>query len=186
MTAVDFFLRIVTAFERLNVPYVTVGSFAANVYMDPRSTKDADFVLELDKANLTEIVAAIGPDFVLDRQMSLESVTLTSRYKLSHRDAAFEVELFGLSDDPHDQARFCRRLSKETNGVRVYVLTAEDVVITKLRWSLKAKRKKDLDDARNVLKVQADQLDLPYIRHWCALHRTRELLEEQLRDLGIS
>jgi hypothetical protein len=183
MTAVDFFLRIVRAFERLNIPYVTVGSFAANVYMDPRSTKDADFVLELDKTNLRELVAAIGADFRLDEQMSLESVTLTSRYKLSHRDAAFEVEFFGLSTDPHDQMRFARRVAKELNGIRIFVLTAEDVVITKLRWSLKARRTKDLEDARLVLRGQSGQLDLPYMRQWCDQHATRGLLESLLSEV---
>jgi hypothetical protein len=38
MNAAEFFLRFVRGLELLDVDYVTVGSFAANLYMDPRST----------------------------------------------------------------------------------------------------------------------------------------------------
>jgi hypothetical protein len=182
MTAVELFLRVIRAFQQLNISYVTVGSFAANVYMDPRSTKDADFVLEMEKTNLSELVAAIGSDFVLDPQMSMESVTLTTRYKLTHRQAVFEIELFGLSSDAHDQERFKRRTMREVNGIPVYILTAEDVIITKLRWAVRSRRKKDREDAQNVIAGQAGNLDLPYIRSWCDQHGTRELFEQLYQE----
>ncbi|MCW5558620.1 MAG: hypothetical protein KIT22_12405 [Verrucomicrobiae bacterium] len=53
-------------------------------------------------------------------------------------------------------------------GARVSILTAEDVVITKLRWA----RAKDLDDVKDVLSVQGDTLD------WTAIHGTRAKLDE--------
>lgn len=87
--------------------------------------------------------------------MSFETVTGTHRYRLFARDQAFDVELFVLSDDPHDRERFARRRQATMLGRSVWVPGAEDVVIGKLRWA----RSKDLDDARNVIAVQTDQLD---------------------------
>jgi hypothetical protein len=63
------------------------------------------------------------------------------------------------------------------------VPTAEDVVVTKLRWSKHGQRAKDVDDVKNVLRVQAGGLDLPYIRHWCDLHGTRDLFERLLQSV---
>lgn len=178
MTSIEGFLQVVDAFTKLDLPYVTVGSFAANVYMDPRSTKDADFVLQLEKLNLNTLLEALGQGWTLDPQISMESVTLTTRYKLNREDSAFSVELFGLSSDPHDQSRFNRRASKSAAGRSVWVLTAEDVLVTKLRWLASAKRTKDQADIENVLKGQAGRLDYPYIRAWCDQHGTRELFEQ--------
>ena len=39
---------------------------------------------------------------------------------------------------------------------------------------------KDLDDAKNVIAVQAGKLDLDYIRRWCDQHGTRSLFEQLL------
>jgi hypothetical protein len=180
MTAVDFVLRVIAAFDRLSIPYMAVGSFSANVYGKPRSTKDADFVLQLGDTSISALAREIGPDFQFDPQMSFETITATTRYRLHHRDSNFLIELFLLSDDPHDQERFRRRVAGTIAGQRAFVPTAEDVIITKLRWSRQGQRPKDLEDVRGVLQVQHGRLDLPYIRHWTDQHNTRPLFEQLL------
>jgi hypothetical protein len=75
------------------------------------------------------------------------------------RASPFTIELFLLSDDPHHQERFRRRVAVEVFGRTVWMPTAEDVIIQKLRWA----RPKDLDDARGVLAVQAGRLDRAYL-----------------------
>ncbi len=52
--------------------------------------------------------------------------------------------------------------------------TAEDVIITKLRWA----RSKDRDDVRDVIAVQGDAIDWPYVHAWADQHGTRGLLDE--------
>jgi hypothetical protein len=45
----------------------------------------------------------------------------------------------------------------------------------------------DLEDAKNVIALQRDSLDWPYINRWCTEHGTMALLENikaELRDLG--
>jgi hypothetical protein len=182
MNAVDLVLRVIDALEKLAVPYMAVGSFSSNVYGVPRSTKDADFVVELGQTPVTAIAAHVGSDFHLDPQMSFETVTATMRYRLKHQHSGFVVELFLLSDDPHDRARFSRRVVGDVGGRKIFVPTAEDVVITKLRWSRSGSRAKDVEDVRNVLSVQAGRLDLDYIRSWCDRHQTRELFEKLLAE----
>jgi hypothetical protein len=184
VNAVEFVTRVIDALEKNAVPYMAVGSFSSNVYGKPRSTKDADFVVELGDTPLSRVVSDIGPHFVLESQMSFETVTSTSRYRLHHRDTKFLIELFMLSDDPHDRERFRRRVAGEIGGRRAFVPTAEDVVITKLRWSRQGQRPKDLEDVRGVLKVQRGRLDLNYMRGWCDLHGTSALLDKLLAELG--
>jgi hypothetical protein len=182
MTAVEFVTRVIDALEQLHVPYMAVGSFSVNVYANPRSTKDADFVVQFGDDTITQIMNELGSDFELDQQMSFETITATTRYKVRHRQTLFLIELFFLSDDPHDRQRFARRLKGDINGRPVYVPTAEDVIIQKLRWSRHGKRQKDVDDARNVLAVQAGRLDIPYMRGWCDEHGTREVLEQLIQE----
>jgi hypothetical protein len=97
----------------------------------------------------------------------------------------FIVELFGLSDDPHDRERFARRQRVDWLGRPTWIATAEDSVVTKLRWALGAGREKDIADVRTVLAFKGDALDWPYIEAWCDQHGSRSLLEKiraQLRQ----
>ena len=173
--------RVVEAFSRLNIPHMVVGGLSSNAYGIPRSTKDADIVLAVDAKRLFEVASELGPDFALDDQGTFEMVTGTMRYHLRVPSIAFEIELFMLSSDPHDRARFERRrkVVSQQIGTEIMVPSAEDVIIMKLRWAKIAKRGKDSEDVRDVIAVQGDDaLDWDYIHHWCAVHETRALLDE--------
>jgi hypothetical protein len=184
VTAVEVVRRVVVALEKNAIPYMTVGSFSSNVYGKPRSTKDADFVLELGDVNPSKLVSDIGPDFTLEQQMSFETVTSTTRYRVHHSASRFLVEFFLLSDDPHDRERFARRVSGDIGGQRTFVPTPEDVIITKLRWSKQGQRANDVDDVRGVLEVQRGKLDLPYLRRWTDQHGTWPILDKMLAETG--
>jgi hypothetical protein len=181
MTAPEIVSAVIDALNQLSIPHMLVGSFSTNFYGTPRSTKDADFVCQIDHKVLNPLASLLGPDFELDRQMSFETITATMRYRLHHRASAFMIELFELSPDPHDQMRFSRRVKTLFAGQDAFVPLPEDVIITKLRWSKRGQRAKDVEDVRNVLTIQSGKLDLPYIRHWCDQHATRDLFERLLQ-----
>jgi hypothetical protein len=184
MEAETVAFEVVDALEALTVPYMIVGSLSSNAYGMARSTHDADFVIELGEHTAGEIVQRLGPGYDLDPQMSFESITATLRYRIRHRDSAFTAELFLLSDDPHDQERFKRRRHEQVGNRLVFLPTPEDVIVTKIRWSKRGARQKDVNDVRSVLRVQTGaNLDLSYIRHWCDRHGTRDLFEQLLAGI---
>jgi hypothetical protein len=168
--------RVAQALETAGIPHVLVGSMSSNVHGFARSTKDMDLVVETDRAGLDRLFNALTDMFDVDPQASFETVTGTLRHILVAKDGKFKVEIFQLSDDAHDQERFRRRLTIDYPSLkaRVSILTAEDVIITKLRWA----RSKDLDDIRDVMAVQGDDLDWNYVHHWTAIHDTRAKLDE--------
>ena len=178
MTSDEATLAVIDALEGLGIPYMVVGSLSSNYYGVPRSTKDADFVVELAGQSPRDIADRLGPQFRLDPQMTFETVTMTTRYILDVVPLPFRVELFRLSDDAHDQERFRRRRRVSLLGREVNIPTAEDVVVTKLRWAAGRKPTKDVEDVRNVIAVQGNALDDGYIHGWCGRHGTRALLDE--------
>ena len=173
--------KVIAALEDLGIPYMVVGGLSSMAYGNPRTTKDADIVLAVDGSGLGLLADKLGDEFSLDPQGSFEMVTGTSRYHLRVPSVSFEIELFLLSDDAHDRARFERRRSLPSRqlGARTMIPTAEDVIIMKLRWYAIAKRGKDGDDIKDIIGVLGDDaLDWEYIHRWTAEHGTRALLDE--------
>ncbi len=166
-------LRVADALITSGIPYLLAGSFASNYHGIPRSTKDADFVVQTGTGLGPEFANLLGGDFKMDPQLTFEMVTGTHRQFIRHTRSAFKVELFLLSKDEHDQQRFARRSEVEMFGRKVCLLTAEDVIISKLRWG----RNKDEDDIRKVMSVQRGKLDMAYIESWCRRHGTTAMLE---------
>ena len=179
MTIDDVALRVSEALGAAMVPFMLVGGFSSNYHGIPRSTKDADFVVQLSAPLSESFTQTLGPEFEADPQLSFETNTGTQRQEFLVRGTFFKVEVFRLSDDAHDQERFRRRQPVVVQGRQVFFPTPEDVIIWKLRWA----RSKDRDDVRAVMGVQQDKLDWPYIEAWCERHGTRALLEEIRRTV---
>lgn len=178
MTSEDATRAVMDALEALQVPYMVVGSFSSNYYGIARSTQDADFVVQLGSELVARVAERLGAAFRLDPQMTFEAMTMTRRHVLEVVGIPFKVELFLLSEDAHDQERFRRRKRVQLLDRESYLPTAEDVIITKLRWALTARRSKDRDDVQAVIAVQGPNIDWPYVHAWCGQHGTRALLDE--------
>jgi hypothetical protein len=182
MTLEDLVRRLVAALDAAAIDYVLVGSLASNFYGVSRSTQDADIVVSCSGARIGELLKTLGEEFERDPQLAFETVTGTSKTLLRVKRTGFQIEVFFLSDDEHDRERFARRRKVSIFDCDAYVLTVEDVLITKLRWLLLAGRSKDEADIRAVLKVQQHRVDWPYVESWADRHGTRELLERLRRE----
>ncbi len=166
---------VIAACNAVGIPHMLVGSFSRNVYAAPRSTQDADVVIAMEPDKVKALMVALSDEFVWEEQMTFETVTGTRRDTVTSKEGAFKVEVFWLSNDPHDRERFARRREIDFGGRKTWVPTAEDVIVMKLRW----KRPKDIDDVRDVIEFQGnDALDWPYIHAWSEKHGTRALLDE--------
>ncbi len=184
MTANEAVAKMIAFLDGARIPYMLTGSYASNTYGVARSTLDADFVIQLGQTQLDEFKRRLSSEFELEAQMSFETITATRRFIVRMARPPFTIELFLLSDDPHDRERFARRRTQEfLPGHPAVLPSAEDVIITKVRWSMRGKRQRDREDARMVIAVQATRLDWDYIYRWCDAHGTRALLEELRRSL---
>lgn len=172
-------VRAADALAGCGIAYLLVGSFSTNYYGIPRSTKDADFVVQFSGVVGNDFLDRLGGDFSADPQLSFESNTGTYRQEIKHARSPFKIELFLLSSDPHDQTRFQRRVQAPLFERRLWLPTPEDVIVWKLRWP----RSKDREDVRAVIGVQGEKLDWSYIKGWCDRHGTRALLEEIRRTV---
>lgn len=155
------------------------GSLSSNVYGIARSTKDANLVAELNTGDLQRIMQRLGSEFSLETRAMLETLAGTTRRIIHVKDTEFKLKVFGLSQDHFDRSRFRRRVRQFLPAFdrEVWVPTAEDVIVMKIRWS----RSKDKDDVRDVIAVQADVLDWDYIFLGADEHNTRQSVEE-VRD----
>jgi hypothetical protein len=171
-------VAVLAALEAAGVPYMIVGSLASNFHGVPRSTRDADIVVQLSAGSLERLRRELAPGLRLQPQGSFETVTGTIRHVIVLAGSPFVCELFQLSDDPHDVERFARRARAQVLAHTAYVATAEDMIVTKLRWAAGAGRSKDREDIRNIIAVQGAGLDWEYLDRWSIAHGTAGLLAE--------
>jgi hypothetical protein len=62
----DHLVDCLTRLNRVGVPYVLAGSMASNFWGLPRTTHDLDFVLQLVRRSIRELVAAFTVGFFIE------------------------------------------------------------------------------------------------------------------------
>lgn len=174
MSELPLAFSLARTLEGAGIRYMLVGSFASNQFGIPRSTKDADFVIDVPTNELNDLYDLLEPDWELDSQITFETITGSKKVEVHHPDTEFLIELFFLTKDPHHQERWQRKIQEYVGDEQFWFPTPEDVIIQKLRWG----RSKDLEDASAVIAVQAGRLDYAYIDKWCQEHSTMKRLED--------
>jgi hypothetical protein len=74
VTADEAVLAVMDALDSAAIPSMVVGSLASNFHGIPRSTRDADFVVETGPGRLQRLEAALPSSLTLQPQVSFEGV----------------------------------------------------------------------------------------------------------------
>jgi hypothetical protein len=78
-----------------------------------------------------------------------------------------------------------RRRVKVPGDFEAELGSPEDVLLHKLVWNKITPSERQLQDAAGIAAVQADKLDLDYMRAWAARHGTAGELEAVLAGKGL-
>jgi hypothetical protein len=100
----------------------------------------------------------------------------------------FKVDLFVLGTDPMSRAELARRQLYRlvADAAEVFVASAEDTVLRKLRWYRKGNEISDRQwlDVVEVLRTQGSRLDREYLAEWARHLGVDDLLAEAVTEAG--
>ncbi|MDA0269334.1 MAG: hypothetical protein O3A14_20845 [Cyanobacteria bacterium] len=103
-----------------------------------------------------------------------------------HTETLAKADLTLSGGDEFEIAKFARRRLEtlEQQG-QLYLITPEDLVLSKLRWRQRSQSEKQWRDVLGVLKVQSTRLDLDYLQEWAVQLKLAPDLAKVLAAAGI-
>ena len=178
VTLGEFVAEIVSKLEAASIEYMIGGSVASSIYGEPRTTRDVDFIVEVDAASLASLVDALDRSRTyVDEPSPGQSVFAGQVYNLLDTHSGWKADLVVRRARTFSVNEFARRVQRDVLGTAAMVASAEDVLLTKLEWSRASGSSRQLEDARGIVKVQGDRLDIAYLRRWAVDLGVTELLE---------
>ncbi|HZE82111.1 MAG TPA: hypothetical protein VE604_14505 [Candidatus Polarisedimenticolia bacterium] len=167
MAPEDLFRRISSLLEHTGIAYMLTGSFASSVYGMNRGSADIDFVIAADEAGIRRVLSQLPEkDFYSELNQALEACQRNSMFNLIDHVTGLKIDFIFLKSRSFSQEEFRRRKQATVWGVPLYIATPEDIVLSKLEWAKLGKSSRQIEDAAGILKVRADELDVPYIEKW--------------------
>jgi len=172
----NFFQKIIAVLNELGVPYMLSGSMAMSVYVLPRATRDFDFVIHLKPQDAERFVAQFGEGYYCELDAVKDAVKRHSIFNVIDHASGYKADFVVLKPERYRQTEFDRRKEIEFFERKIYVVSPEDLLLSKLIWIQDYQSAVQMEDIKALLEV--DGLDFGYIRYWItALQlKTYELL----------
>lgn len=163
----DVVVRVVTALETCGIRYTIGGSLASSVSGEPRSSIDADIVVDMTSAQIVPLIAALGPEFYADGDGLRRAVAGRSSASVIHQSSSIKVDLF-VAGSVLDFSQLNRRRGVTLGSEparRVFMHSPEDVILQKLHWYRAGGEVSDRQwrDVLSVIVTQGPRLDRPYL-----------------------
>ena len=156
--------------------YMVTGSMALGYYVEPRTTRDADVVVELAEADSAQFAAVFGPEFDADADRIRRAIVAHRMFNLIHVKEVVKIDFIVRKSDPFRTEEFRRRRRVVFHDFPIWIATAEDIVLSKLHWAKDSQSPQQLRDVR-ALCAEVRGLDRAYLDTWADRLGVRAMLD---------
>lgn len=128
----QFLQTIIEFLHRENISYMLSGSVAMSVYTIPRSTRDIDFVINLQAKDVEKLSSHFKEGYYCDKDAVNDAIQHQTMFNIIDHATSFKADFVILKTQPFRQKEFERRIKADFFGLPIYVVTAEDLLLSKL------------------------------------------------------
>lgn len=147
---------------------MVTGGSAVSFWGQVRTTADIDIVVQIPLSRIPELVAALKDDAYVDEEDVKQAVSEKRMFNVIYNATAFKVDVAVMDEvNPYAKESFSRRKKLEFSGRPLWVISPEDLILSKLRWmQLAGGSERQLQDCRSIMELNKGSLDLAYMLKW--------------------
>jgi len=163
LTELDILKDVTSKFEKLGIQYMLTGSLAMSYYVQPRMTRDIDFVVEILPGMIGQIENVLGLDYYLSVDSIKDAVQNEFMFNLIHNESSIKVDCIVRKSEEYRKVEFDRRIKARLANFDIYIVGVEDLIISKLFWIKESNSEIQKKDVKNLLR---SKLDEKYLLNW--------------------
>jgi hypothetical protein len=178
-TEIDIVRDVSNKLDQARIGYMLTGSMAMNYYAQPRMTRDIDVVVAIKPNDVDRVVALFEPEYYVSKESVRESIEHESIFNLIHHESVIKVDCIVRKQNEYRKLEFERRQKVSILDFTTYIVSKEDLIISKLFWAKDSHSEIQLGDVKNLLATDYDE---GYLRRWTRQLGLDSLFRECLHD----
>ncbi len=169
--------------EQAGIAYMITGSYAGNRYGVPRTTYDADIVIEACQNSLDQFIRTIEKDFYVSSEAIKEAQLYEGIFNIIHLETGFKIDLIIRKSRAFSKEEFNRRRLEPFLGSKYWFASPEDVILTKLEWAKTGESERQFRDALGIAQIQGENLNQDYLAFWANVLNLQQELARLYKEL---
>src|SRR5688572_26814103 len=130
----DFLRTLILFFDQNNISYMLSGSMAMSTYTLPRLTRDFDFIVHLKQQDVPLLLSHFSQGYYCDEDAVRDAIRNKGMFNIIDHKSNYKADIVILKDEPYRQEEFARRKKIDFLNMEIYIVSAEDLLISKLIW----------------------------------------------------
>jgi hypothetical protein len=175
---IDIVRDVSTRLDAADIGYMLTGSMALNSYDLPCVPHNLDFVIAPRPADAEVVARLFSPDYDLSREAVDSAIAQQSFFNLFHRKNRIKVNCIICQQIKYRLNEFSRRQRVKFEKFNTWIVSKEDLIISKLHWARKSRSPRHLRDVQNLAATGCDAV---YIERWTRALGVFKLWEECLQ-----
>ena len=173
-----FLQRLIKLLDKAGIPYMIAGSLGSSFHGEPRTTNDVDIIIDPDKKQLDSFIQLLGDDYYINPETARDAFNRGLMFNVIDNHTGWKADLIIRKKKPFSIGEFQRRRQVNINGLDIWMLSPEDVILSKLVWSIGRQSDRQFRDALGVAIVKWDNLDWEYLKKWAYELQVDEILKQ--------
>ena len=156
--------QVTQSLNENKIPYMLSGSVAMNIYTIPRMTRDIDIVINLKLEDIEMFAKIFKDGFYLYKEGIETEIKRRGMFNVIDFDSGLKIDFIIRKNTNFHINEFARKKCVSNFGFPIFVVSIEDLIISKLIWIQQLQSDTQIRDIKNLLSNQ--EIDIKEILHW--------------------
>lgn len=179
MRELDILKIVLSRLNNSKIKYMLTGSIALSYYVQPRMTRDVDIVIDVTENDIDKIYRLFKDNFYIDKESVQEAIKGSSSFNIIYLKFPTKFDFIIRKDTSYRKLELKRRKKIEIEGTRAFIVTIEDLILSKLYWAKGSHSQMQLNDVHLLLSKEG--VDLQYIKEKAKELNVTSLLKDIAR-----
>ncbi|MDP2939309.1 MAG: hypothetical protein Q8O13_04410 [Candidatus Omnitrophota bacterium] len=154
--------------ESADIPYMITGGSAVGFWGYIRTTMDIDILIKIQPKQILSFLKSIEDEAYVDIEEAKRAIFNKEMFNVIMHKTSFKVDIIPLDEkNAYAVEEFKNRVKIRFQDKEIFVISPEDLVISKLIWSKSAGgSERQLKDCESIYALNREKINLDYILKW--------------------
>jgi hypothetical protein len=178
LSELDVLRDFVARLDGAGIEYMLTGSVAMNFYAQPRMTRDVDLVVALHLSQIDALRSTLGDDYYFAAESAIDAIRHQSMFNVIHPGALIKIDCIIRKREEFRVEEFSRRKKITVGDFDLWIVSKEDLILSKCCWVKESESERQLSDIQNLLATGYDE---GYLQKWASHLQVNDILTRASR-----
>ncbi len=147
---------VVVRLNDLGVEYMVTGSVAMSSYVTARATMDIDVIIEIEQSDIQKFEGRFAGDYYVSLESIRRAKERHSMFNVLNFETGVKVDFITRKPSAFEAAKFNRRRLSRIGETEFWVISKEDLILSKLWWARDSHSERQFEDVRRLIESGAE------------------------------